>query len=302
MIYNILIYISIIVVQVLQTFSPVGVFNQVIDPALLNAAPATAGSAGTFRKAQPHFQMRPDPDGRMAGSIPVWNNPAKAPPPEEIPEETSASFETALNYAGQEDAPIGGSPDEESFGFGDLVDIVNPLHHIPLVSTLYESVSGDTIKPSGRIIGGALFGGFAGAASGIANVIIEEETGKDVAGNVASLINKGELSKSTPAKSDPEDMLNEAATIAFNNGITPDTNIPASAHALQASPTASSKTFDHYEQYVFDDDRMAGTMMRKKNSNDQMIAAPAPLSPLPPAKLAPSALTVLAASRRQYNE
>ena len=32
--------------------------------------------------------------------------------------------------------------------FADVLDIINPLQHIPVVSTLYRSLTGDTIAPS----------------------------------------------------------------------------------------------------------------------------------------------------------
>src|SRR3546814_6236130 len=43
--------------------------------------------------------------------------------------------------------------------FGDFLDIINPLQHIPLVSTLYRAITGDEISPHARILGATLFGG-----------------------------------------------------------------------------------------------------------------------------------------------
>ncbi|MEP4884867.1 MAG: hypothetical protein ABJ215_00715, partial [Alphaproteobacteria bacterium] len=43
--------------------------------------------------------------------------------------------------------------DGEGF-FSTLLDIVNPLQHIPLVSSLYREITGDEISPSARIVGG----------------------------------------------------------------------------------------------------------------------------------------------------
>lgn len=74
-----------------------------------------------------------------------------------------------------------------SFGFLDLVDMVNPLQHIPLVNMIYRGLTGDEIKPISQIIGGAAFGGPLGAAGGIASAIVKNETGKDLgAGIMAS--------------------------------------------------------------------------------------------------------------------
>lgn len=66
------------------------------------------------------------------------------------------------------------------FGFRDFLDIVNPLQHIPIVSTIYRQITGDEIKNTSRIAGGALFGGIAGAALGAVNAMFVHKTGEDM--------------------------------------------------------------------------------------------------------------------------
>src|ERR1700733_11293990 len=68
---------------------------------------------------------------------------------------------------------------DDDFTFDDLVSIVNPLQHIPVVSTVYRSLTGDTIKPFERILGDTLYGGLWGCVSAVANVIYQDVTGKD---------------------------------------------------------------------------------------------------------------------------
>jgi hypothetical protein len=68
---------------------------------------------------------------------------------------------------------------KNGFTFFDFLDIVNPLQHIPVVSTLYRSLTGDEIDPGAKIAGGTLFGGPVGAAISIADVAMEESTGQD---------------------------------------------------------------------------------------------------------------------------
>ncbi len=68
--------------------------------------------------------------------------------------------------------------------FADLLDVINPLHHIPLVSTAYQEFTGDTITTGARIAGGALFGGPIGLFASIANSIFEQETGADIGKNL----------------------------------------------------------------------------------------------------------------------
>ena len=84
-------------------------------------------------------------------------------------------------------------------GAADILDVINPLQHLPLVSQIYREMTGDTIKPGARIIGGAVFGGAAGLASSSVNAVIQEETGKDVAENVVSALAGKESFRHKPA-------------------------------------------------------------------------------------------------------
>ncbi|NKB49323.1 MAG: hypothetical protein GKS02_08150 [Alphaproteobacteria bacterium] len=77
--------------------------------------------------------------------------------------------------------------DGSSF-FDNLLDIVNPLQHIPVVSTIYRAISGDEIAAPARLIGGALFGGPMGLGSAAANLMFEEVSGDDLAGHALALI------------------------------------------------------------------------------------------------------------------
>jgi hypothetical protein len=65
--------------------------------------------------------------------------------------------------------------------FADLLDVINPLQHIPGLSGLYRQLSGDEISSGARVAGGALFGGPIGLVASLANLIFEQETGGDVA-------------------------------------------------------------------------------------------------------------------------
>lgn len=88
--------------------------------------------------------------------------------------------------------------DDGEFSFLDLLDVVNPLQHIPIVSTLYREISGDTIGNPARIAGGFLFGGVIGLAGSVANAIVDETTGKDVGDHLVGLVGGGR----SPAEAD----------------------------------------------------------------------------------------------------
>ncbi len=96
----------------------------------------------------------------------------------------------ALN-APKEDAPVKEFSlfGDDGFSFADLLDVVNPLQHIPFVSTFYREATGDTIAAAPRVAGSTLFFGPLGLASALANVFVEESTGQDIGQHMAGWIN-----------------------------------------------------------------------------------------------------------------
>lgn len=79
----------------------------------------------------------------------------------------SAAFEE-LRAARRE----GRTPESNRLSFGDLVDTLNPLQHIPVVSEIYRSITGDGISPHARVAGGGLYGGPVGLMASIASLAI----------------------------------------------------------------------------------------------------------------------------------
>jgi len=67
---------------------------------------------------------------------------------------------------------------EDGFTFGDIIDIINPLQHIPIVNSIYRNITGDTIEPAMKIAGGALFGGPLGAIASIITTAFQSRQSK----------------------------------------------------------------------------------------------------------------------------
>ena len=75
-----------------------------------------------------------------------------------------------------------------NFEFGDLIDIVNPLQHIPIVATIYRHLTDDRIGMAPRVIGGALWGRLTGLVTGVINSLVEWFTGKDIGDHIYAKI------------------------------------------------------------------------------------------------------------------
>ena len=71
--------------------------------------------------------------------------------------------------------------------FWDLLDVINPLQHIPIVNDIYQELTGDKIGVGARLAGGTLYGGPIGLIASAVNCIVEEETGADIGGHVMAL-------------------------------------------------------------------------------------------------------------------
>ncbi|WP_445680444.1 hypothetical protein [Radicibacter daui] len=67
--------------------------------------------------------------------------------------------------------------EDSSLSFGDFIDLINPLQHIPIVSSIYRAVTGDQISDPMRILGGALYGGVIGFAANLAYTVVDEASG-----------------------------------------------------------------------------------------------------------------------------
>ena len=80
--------------------------------------------------------------------------------------------------------------DGEDF-FHRLLDVVNPLQHLPVVGTIYRAATGEHIGPLEKIAGDTLYGGLWGAATSIADVAFEQITGKSAEDTVMAWLKPG---------------------------------------------------------------------------------------------------------------
>jgi hypothetical protein len=84
-----------------------------------------------------------------------------------------------------------GAPNGES-GMGNffnhVLDVVNPLQHLPVVGTLYRAITGDKIGAVEKIAGDTLYGGLWGAVGSVADVAFEAATGKDFGATMLAMV------------------------------------------------------------------------------------------------------------------
>ncbi len=70
---------------------------------------------------------------------------------------------------------------DDGLTFDDVLDVLNPLHHLPIVGTIYRNLTEDRIDAAPRVMGGTLYGGPIGFVASLFNTVVEAETGRDAA-------------------------------------------------------------------------------------------------------------------------
>jgi hypothetical protein len=104
--------------------------------------------------------------------------------------------------------------------FHDLLDVINPLQHLPVISTVYRAITGEHIGTLEKIAGDTLYGGMWGAISSVADSMFEAATGKDFGSTVLALF------------SGPQDQNKQVAA----NVPAPKSVIPAGDAMTQGTP------------------------------------------------------------------
>ncbi len=127
----------------------------------------------------------------------------------------------------------------ESF-WKDVLDVVNPLQHLPVVGTVYRAVTGDKIGDVEKVAGDTLYGGPIGLVSSLANIAFEKITGKDPGEMVMGWLGIGHddtalASSTTPAKTAAPVVPQKLAAAKTANALPPATQKPVALTAMSRS-------------------------------------------------------------------
>jgi hypothetical protein len=169
--------------------------------------------------------------------------------------------------------------------FDDIVDIVNPLQHLPIISTLYEHYANDPINTFPKIAGDTLYGGPLGLLASVADTVFEKATGKSFGDTVLSWV----TGDKTPAVGTALASAAKTAPATTGPATAPGATIPALTHlASMRAPTSLAPTpMTH--------------VMASQSAPTNRMAASRPAAALSPTKVAaagaPRSLSATSASQ-----
>jgi len=124
---------------------------------------------------------------------------------------------------------------KDGVGFDDVLQVVNPLQHIPVVGTIYRAITGDELTPGARVFGGLLFGGPIGLVAAVVTNLIDEATGSTPERAVMALLGGEAPAEAGPAA--PATARGEAVAQATAAPVHPPPG-PLPAPPAPAMPTA----------------------------------------------------------------
>jgi len=158
-----------------------------------------------------------------------------SPGPAPVPARTESRAESVTSTATK--AADTGVKEEEGF-FDHLLDVINPLQHLPIIGTLYRAITGDKMGPVEKIAGDTLYGGMWGAITSIADVAFEGITGKSFEDTALALF-KG-------------DGKGKAAKVVLTPVVTSPSLPSASFPALPSSAAAAANVPDGLDVAAFE--------------------------------------------------
>jgi len=103
--------------------------------------------------------------------------------------------------------------------FHHLLEVINPLQHLPIIGTIYRAITGDKMSSAEKLMGDTLYGGMWGAITSVADVAFEGLTGKSFEDTALSLFKSDGRSRVATTKIAP-------APIAVNASL-PTADVPS---------------------------------------------------------------------------
>lgn len=129
------------------------------------------------------------------------------------------------------------SADSGKSFWDNMLDIVNPLQHLPVVGTIYRSITGDKMGDFEKVAGDTLYGGPLGFVSSLADLGFEKITGKDFGDTMMAVVGL-----------DHSDSTSSNTVLASNTAAAPDAtkqvkNMPAANTTVSANASDAPRAF-----------------------------------------------------------
>jgi hypothetical protein len=121
--------------------------------------------------------------------------------------------------------------------FDNLLDVVNPLEHLPIVSTIYSNLTGDKPNDFTQVAGDTLYGGPIGLISSVGNLAFKGMTGKSIGDTVWGWVTDKHSDTKTASNDAPRQ--NQKPSSDLFSFLRANVGDDATAVASNAAPTST---------------------------------------------------------------
>lgn len=112
---------------------------------------------------------------------------------------------------------------DAELSFSDILDAINPLQHIPLVSSVYRAIADEDINPVARVTGDIMYGGALGMASAIVGGVASigdsamiAKNGQSMAGTIIAAMGSEEPTASDTPKTEVAENTSSDEKVALS--------------------------------------------------------------------------------------
>jgi hypothetical protein len=187
-------------------------------------------------------------------------------------------------------SPIKAFDDDNGPSFHDVLDIINPLQHIPIINTIYRHLTGDEEGAVADVGGGALWMGPVGLVGALADLAVKSESGKSIGDNILSwlgLDDDDDTAKAAEAQTQQQVQQQAQQTAQQTAAVT--APLPAiTAQTLSPLPARGNDRKDDRRDAGKDAPARAGDFMvfGAAGSSQPQALTPTALTPQPPSQQA----------------
>lgn len=164
------------------------------------------------------------------------------------------------------------------FSFKDLVDIVNPLQHLPVVGSIYRYLTGDEPAGGTRIIGDSLYGGPIGfGVSVVSTALLTDASGHDLGERLLAAV-FGSRDSDSPTLGTPSVAAAPTAVAATPAGqaalapaAKPAAAQPVAMNQLFRSPPAAAPAGTPEQSFIAQNSQLQRQISSGRGSNGAVI-------------------------------
>jgi len=154
--------------------------------------------------------------------------------PDHSPARPVSSFATPNQSDETNTSSVHAWDDKDGPSFSDVLDVINPLQHIPIINTIYRHLTGDNEGAVADVAGGTLYGGFIGLGLAAAGLTIEDSVGEAPSDYVYARLFGGDDENAATAIA--KNNAKPAETITEDDAPPPPNAAPREAVSAAAAP------------------------------------------------------------------